>query len=108
MANLKQTWLAMVGLALASCAPPKAVVVQEAPAPVKRVEAQAVAASGETPAVLQDDGLRMPDLLELPGEGEFRPSSATSATTGNEPGAVISRPPTEPPSRVPPPAPATE
>ncbi len=103
MANLKQLWMAAIGMALASCAPPKAVVVEDAPAPVKREAPRQIAATEPTPPVLQDDGLRMPDLLELPGEGEFRSSNPTAGRTGADAGPVISRPPTDPPSRVKPP-----
>lgn len=57
----------------------------------------------EEPAVMlpvEDSGIRMPDMLALPSEGEFRATNPSLPVPGSEPGAVISRPPTDPPSRV--------
>lgn len=102
MVNLKHTFLALAGLMLVSCIAPKAVVIAEPNAAPKKVEktpepAVVEAALPEPP----DDGIRMPsNLLELPGESEFRSTNAAAPKTGTEAGAVISRPPTDPPSRT--------
>lgn len=81
-------------LALLSCAAPKAVVVEEAPV-LKKESAQQTAAAEPEPAErgLPDDGIRLPDMLGLPGESEFR--STRPATTSSGSGAVIARPPVE-------------
>jgi hypothetical protein len=82
-------------LALLSCAAPKAVVVEEAPVS-KKESAQQTAAAETEPAErgLADDGIRLPDMLGLPGESEFR-SSRPATTSGSGSGAVIARPPVE-------------
>jgi len=88
-------------LAMLSCAAPKAIVVEETrekPKVEKKEEsiataeaATAEAATADTP----DDGIRMPDMLGMPGEGEFRSNRpATGGAAGS--GAVIARPPVEP------------
>ncbi len=48
------------------------------------------------------DGIRMPDLLAMPTDADFRPTNpaATQAQAGGPSGAVIARPPTDPPSRI--------
>jgi hypothetical protein len=48
------------------------------------------------------DGIRMPDLLAMPTDADFRPTNpaAKRAQAGGPSGAVIARPPTDPPSRV--------
>ncbi len=53
---------------------------------------------GKGPA-LADDKIRVPEMLNLPGEGEFRSTNPTAPKDPNG-NAVISRPPTDPPSRV--------
>ena len=81
-------------LALLSCAAPKAIVVSETP--VQETKAEETAAAPE-PAIPNepDDGIRLPDMLNLPDEGELR-SAATLPGKAPESGAVIARPPTEP------------
>lgn len=84
----------------ASCAPPKALVVEAAKptgAPAAPVE---LAANDPAPleAPLPDDGIRLPDMLTMPGEGELRSNPPPPRKTG-EPGAVVARPPTDPPPR---------
>lgn len=81
-------------LALLSCAAPKANVVAEPPAPVEKKEDAALAAEPSTPGP-PDDGIRLPDMLGLPGEGELRSSSPVAGGKPPEPGAVIARPPVE-------------
>lgn len=87
-------------LTIISCAAPKAIVVQEgASEPIPKSPptlAQDENAQPDLPD-LQNDGLRLPDLLELPGDEQFRTDVPGKPTPGG--GAVISRPPTDPPSR---------
>jgi hypothetical protein len=89
-----------LALALASCAP-KAEVVAEPPA-VKKVKKAPEVAVTEEPVMPmpEDDGLRMPDMLGLPGDGDFRSTQPGVSTTGAASGTVTIRPPTDPPSRV--------
>lgn len=84
-------------MALLSCAAPKAVVVEEPPVSKQETAQQTTAAETE-PAErgLPDDGIRLPDMLGLPGENEFR-STRPATTSGGGSGAVIARPPTSPP-----------
>lgn len=95
--NIQKKLMLMARLApvtaLLSCAAPKAEIVEEAP--VSKTEKVAeVATAPETPAdALPDDGIRLPDMLGLPGENELR--STRPATTGGGSGAVIARPPVE-------------
>lgn len=99
MPRLNKMIAALLGVvwALASCAAPKAIVVEQSPVPKKQEGAPVpVVAESELPA-LPDDGIRMPDMLGMPGDGDFR---STNPIGVKEAGAVISRPPTDPPSRV--------
>jgi hypothetical protein len=97
MKYFKLTLLALAWL-LGSCAAPKAIVIEKPR--TKKAEGPVVATATE-PAVptLPDDGLRLPDMLAMPGDGEFRATSPNLPKTGPDSGAVISRPPTDPPSR---------
>ena len=98
--NIKTFALLGVALALASCAAPKATVVEQAPVPKKQESVpEPVVAESELPA-LPDDGIRMPDMLGMPGDGDVRSTSPVGQKTSSGSGAVISRPPTDPPSRV--------
>jgi hypothetical protein len=92
-----------LGLVVGSCAPPKALVIEEAPVQQKKVVEPKVepVAVPELPVTgLPDDGIRMPEMLNMPGEGEFRATNPALPKLPGEAGAVISRPPTDPPSRV--------
>lgn len=91
-------WLAPA-LALLSCAAPKAIVVEHAPQPMK--QKAAVESEDSEPSVpsLEDDGIRLPDMLAMPGASEFRATSPNAPKVGSEAGTVISRPPTDPPPR---------
>jgi hypothetical protein len=84
-------------MALLSCAAPKAIVVIEEP-PVSATETKAVPAMASEPAApeMPDDGIRLPDMLGLPDEGELRSASTTPGNGIPESGAVIARPPTKP------------
>ena len=94
---------------LTSCFP-KAVVVA-LPAPVKK-QATVVATPSvpgpSAPHVASDEGPRLPgNFLDMPGEGEFKATNPANPKTDNS-GAVISHPPTDPPSRVKPKDPKSE
>lgn len=81
--------------ALFSCAAPKAVVVEDVEGKPKVEKKEETAAAEEPPTPAEDDGIRLPDMLGMPGEGEFRSSRpATSVPAGS--GAVIARPPVNP------------
>ena len=101
MVKLKYTFLALVGLTWVSCAAPKATLVPQPPVAPKKekpVETPVVSEAPSTPA-LPDDGLRAPNMLELPSDGELRSANPSAPKVG-EGGAVTSRPPTDPPVRV--------
>ena len=88
---------------LASCAPPKAIVTTAGPPAAGKVEKKpevVVAAEPTVPELPQDDGIRMPNMLDLPTDGDFRATNPAASGIRGESGTVISRPPTDPPSRV--------
>jgi PBP1b-binding outer membrane lipoprotein LpoB len=99
---MKQKVCVVIGMAMAmmSCAAPKATVVAEAPAPKTETAPQPEVPAPTETAPQEDDGLRMPDMLAMPQEGDFRSTNPSAPKTTNQSGAVISRPPTDPPSRV--------
>jgi hypothetical protein len=97
------SFYALTGLAMASlsCVPPKATVVAESP--VKKIEKAPEPAAVPEPLIPElpgDDGLRMPDILAMPEDSDFRATNPVVPKSGPDSGAVISRPPTDPPSRV--------
>lgn len=86
--------------AIMSCAAPKAIVVEEAPSePVAKSQPAVAPVENPQPELpdLPNDGLRLPNLLDLPGDEELRAGVSDKPARGS--GAVISRPPTDPPSR---------
>jgi len=86
----------LITLAMVSCAAPKAEVVAETPKP-KPLE-KSVEPIPELPEPGQaDDGLRLPDMLALPSEGDL--NSSLPVPRPSDGGAVIARPPTDPPPR---------
>jgi len=85
-------------LALFSCAAPKANIVEETPAPKKEVAAKPDVPEPPVPSA-PDDGLRLPDMMTMPSDNEFRATNPSQASAPPASGAVIARPPTEPPSR---------
>lgn len=91
---------------LSSCAATKpAAEAGEQPAAETVAKAEPepeVAAASETPVELPapDEGFRMSGLLDLPTDGEFRPSTSALGRPGASASPVISRPPTDPPSRI--------
>ena len=80
----------------ASCAAPKAMVVEEPKKPEVAEEPVAEVPPVPEPG-LPDDGFRMPDLLTMPNDAEFRSTIPQPESSGS--GAVIARPPTDPPQR---------
>lgn len=99
MVKMKFATLARIApvLALFSCVTPKANIIAP-PEPKQEVVAEATVP--EIPAAAApDDGMRLPDMFELPGDGEFRATVPTIPQTAADANAVISRPPTDPPSR---------
>ena len=108
MVKLKHTFLALIGMALASCAAPKAAVVEQAPTPKNEKAAPDPIAPEPELAAFPDEGLRLPEMLDLPSDGDFRATNPPASKIGSDAGAVISRPPTDPPSRVKPAVPAAE
>ncbi|MEO8617204.1 MAG: hypothetical protein ABI600_18850 [Luteolibacter sp.] len=107
MVKLKHTFSALLLLALVSCVPPKAVVVEEPPPAVKKEKPKEPVLAEAALPNLPDDGLRMGNMLELPSDREFRTANSSAVKTGTDAGAVIARPPTDPPSRVKPKADAS-
>jgi hypothetical protein len=106
MATLLKTTFFASGLAslLVSCATPKATpVATPPPVALKAVEnpEPSVALPPEPvfPGV-PDDGIRMPDMLGMPSDGDFKPTASTIKDPSTGGGPVISRPPMEPPERV--------
>ncbi len=97
LVNTKGALLGVV-LSLASCAVPRAIIVEKADAPSELPSGDAPPAPVESTA-LTDDEIRLPDMLGLPSDGDFRSSNrASSAATQS--GAVIARPPVDPATRV--------
>jgi hypothetical protein len=98
MVKTKLVILARLSLvfALCSCAAPKAIIVELVPARSTRRTAADSGFSEANLPPLPDDGIRLPDMLAMPGDGEFR---ATTPKGRTDAGAVIARPPTDPPSR---------
>ncbi len=95
---------ALVGitLAVASCAAPKATVVEQASATKKPGETKIPEPSVPEPIpALEDDGLRVGgSLLEMPKDGDFRATNPSPVKVEGQGNSIFSRPPTEPPSRV--------
>ena len=91
---------ALLVFALASCAAPRATIVEKAPEPKKEQAEEAQ----DPPLVLPgepDDGIRLPDekLLAMPGDGDFRATAPPLPGGPSGPGTVTVRPPTDPPPR---------
>ena len=84
---MKNPIILLASLALASCAPPKAIVIAEAP----KKEVVIAPAAPEIPA-LADDGLRLPDMLTLPDDTQLR-SVAPLKKDGDA--TIVTSPPTE-------------
>lgn len=105
--NLRISALLGFVLAAVSCAAPKAAVVAEKPVAKKQEKVpEPVAQEPDLPALPSDDLPRVPGMLNLPSDSDFRPSNPILPKTGA--GGVVIRPPTDPPSRVKPKDPGTE
>lgn len=88
---MKKTIILLASLALASCATPKAVVIEQAP--LKQPSAVTPDATEKKLPALANDGLRLPDdMLALPDENQLR-SSAPIKGQGNA--TIITSPPKE-------------
>ncbi len=100
MLTTKLATLARIAPALAlwSCAAPKAIVV-ELPRAKNNPSATAPEVADSTLPTLPDDGIRLPDMLGMPGDGDFHATAPTVPKGQPDASAVISRPPTDPPSR---------
>jgi hypothetical protein len=83
-------------LVLFSCAAPKATAIAEPPAPKQKVEPKPEIPEPPVPAA-PDDGIRLPDMMTMPGNNEFRPANPGQTAPPSGSGPVIARPPTEPP-----------
>jgi hypothetical protein len=88
---VKKPAILFLAIGLASCAAPKAIVVEEV-SPVRKKQAPAAAPKPTPPTLPANDGMRLPeDLLALPDDSQLR-----SAATPNEGDAIIiARPPEE-------------
>ncbi len=100
MVKLTHTILALLLLAQFSCVSPKAIVVAPPLPPVKKAKPTEPVLTQAALSNMPDDGLRMGNMLELPSDREFRTANSSPVKAGTEAGAVIARPPTDPPSRV--------
>jgi hypothetical protein len=98
LVNTKGALLGVV-LSLASCAVPRAIIVEKADAPSELPSGDALPAPVESTA-LTDDEIRLPDMLGLPSDGDFRSTANTPSAAGAQSGAVIARPPVDPASRA--------
>lgn len=83
-------------LMLVSCAAPKPVAVEKEGAETAPPPPAAVTTADLT--AMPDDGIRLPDMLGLPAEGDFKPTKPAGQAV--ESGAVIARPPTDAAPRV--------
>ncbi len=85
-------------IAVCSCAPKAVVVEESAPAVAEQETKNEEKPEIEPEPVIAgppDDGIRLPDMLTLPGENEFRKAPSPGAGRGSGSGAVIARPPSE-------------
>ncbi|MCX8497017.1 MAG: hypothetical protein ORN51_12620 [Akkermansiaceae bacterium] len=89
--------LFVFAMGLVSCATHHAVPATQTPA-TNTTTPDALPGETALPE-LPDDGIRMPDLFGMPSSDDFRSSHSPSARPEGS-GSVISRPPTDPPSRV--------
>lgn len=85
---MKNPLTLFLALGLASCGPPKAIIIAEAPVKPEVKTATPAPRVASHP----DDGLRMPDMLDLPDEEQLRSSPGP---TGSGNATVITRPPQE-------------
>jgi hypothetical protein len=108
MARPDTTFCALLALALASAScVPKATIVAQPPVvkneekKEKEVVLEPISPEPPVPGLPDDGGIRMPgNFTDLPSDDDFRKSAAGAPKSDSGSGAVISRPPTDPPSRV--------
>ena len=96
MLNRPALWICpILALSWCSCVPKDVVAVEET-APIAAAAEPKKEETAPEPVVasVPDDGIRLPDMLALPGENEFR-KPPPSASQGSGSGAVIARPPSE-------------
>lgn len=88
---MKKSIISLALLALASCATPKAVVIEQTP--IKQQPSVTSDATVKKLPALANDGLRMPeDMLALPDDNQLR-STAPIKKDGNA--TIVTSPPTE-------------
>lgn len=98
---LKPAFLApSLAVSLVACATPKATPVATPPLAVKPEEKKELMGPPLNPVLptIPDDGIRMPDMLTMPSDNDFRPTFRDPSTGGV--GPISSRPPMDPPERV--------
>lgn len=91
---MKNPLILFTALGLASCAAPKAVVIQETPVEAPKPEAPSPTPAGPRNPVVSapDDGLRIgDDILALPKDEELRSSNPS----GDSDSTIIARPPAD-------------
>ncbi len=101
MTNTKLVTLARFTpvMALFSCAAPKAIVVgPPAQADQELAVVEPELSEPDAPSA-PDDRIRLPDMMTMPSDDEFRATNPAQVSPNGESGAVIARPPMEPPSR---------
>ena len=86
-------------LVLWSCAIPKAIIVKSPNTAKTDPSAPPAELSNANLPALPDDGIRLPDMLAMPGDSEFHATSPNIPKGGPDASAVIARPPTDPPVR---------
>jgi hypothetical protein len=84
---VKNPTILLAALAFASCAPPKAIIIAEAPK-----KEPVIAPPKPEPPALADDGLRLPDMTVLPDDNDLR-SVAPLKKDGDA--TIIATPPAE-------------
>jgi hypothetical protein len=97
---LKPVFLApSLAVSLVACATPKATPVATPPLVVKTEEKKELMGPPLNTVfpTIPDDGIRMPDMLTMPSDNDFRPTFRDPSTGV---GPIISRPPMDPPERV--------
>jgi len=86
-------------LALCACAVPKAIVIELPKKNQTNPSATPPALANANLPPMPEDGIRLPDMLAMPGDSEFRATAPNATKGGSAASAVSARPPTDPPSR---------
>lgn len=91
----------IVSIAAISCAPPAPVVPPTpVPAVVKTETPLVEPPTQPVPTVERNPEIKVEDMTNLPKDDVFRSNPSAGVPRSGEPAAVVSRPPTEPPSRI--------